>query len=145
VITFGAGAETLWSTYVGRKITQTRKFLPSTVRSIPFNDAVYLFDGMFGDLSLSRVLEDKAIFYNTYKDTVNNKCSIVFNAVYGHAPLVADPGVLRKINLVGPVNNNINLAANDVIKITQVDNAYLSMDLVSGASDKTFSLPTLFS
>ena len=143
-LTFGAGTETLWSTYVGRKITQTRKFSPSTVRSIPFNDAVYLFDGMFGDLALSRSIEDKSIFYNTYKDNINNKCSVVFNAVYGHAPLYTDPGVLRKINLVSPVNN-VNLAANDIIKITQVDNAYISIDLVSGDAAKTFSLPTLFS
>jgi hypothetical protein len=145
VLTFGAGAETLWSTYVGRKISKTSKFLSSTVRSIPFNDAVYLFDGMFGDLALSRTLDDKTIFYNNYKDSISNKCSVVFNAVYGHAPLYADPGVLRKINLVSPVSNNVNLADNDVIKITPVENTYVRMDLVSGSTDSAFSLPTLFS
>jgi hypothetical protein len=145
VLTFGLGAEILWSTHVGRKISKISKFLSSTVRSIPFNDAVYLFDGMFGDLALSRTLDDKTIFYNTYKNNNTNKCSVVFNAVHGHAPLYTDPGVLRKINLVSPVNNNINLAANDVIKITQVENTYVRMDLVSGNVDNSFSLPTLFS
>jgi hypothetical protein len=139
-LTIGPGAGVLWSSYVGRKIIYDIKFLQDTVRSIPLKDAVYLFDGSYGDVLLGRTDVDETIFYNT--STELN--SITFNAVGGHA---VKPGIaegLRQINLVKPVNNNINLVSNDVIKITSPTGSYLTIDLVAGGTS-AFTLPTLAS
>jgi hypothetical protein len=144
-ITFGIGALNLWNMYVGRKIKSNLQFMTSTVRSIPKKDAVYTFDGLFGDLKLGRADTDLSIFYNTSENTVTEHNVIMFNAVHGHAPLTPDPRTLKKINLVSPVNNNISLESNDVIKITAVEGETLTIDLISGNTDKAFSIPTLFS
>ena len=143
-LTFAEGAEDLWTYYVSRKIVFSSKFLPSVVRSVKSEDAVYLFDGMYGDVILSRTLADTSIFYNAYVSEDFNFKAITFNAVDGHSPKYEDSGALRKINLVGPVNNNINIASNDVIKITPAqDKTYLTVGLVSGSPVKDFSVPTL--
>jgi hypothetical protein len=139
-LTIGPGAGVLWSSYVGRKIIYDIKFLQDTVRSIPLKDAVYLFDGSYGDVLLSRTDVDETIFYNTSID-LN---SITFNAVGGHAIKPGVPEGLRQINLVKPVNNNINLVSNDVIKITSPTGSYLTVDLVAGGTS-AFTLPTLAS
>ena len=139
-LTLGPGTGVLWSSYVGRKIIYNQTFLPDTVRSIPLKDAVYLFDDSYGDVALGRTSVDETIFYNI-SEQLN---SVTFNAVAGHA---VKPGVaegLRQINLVKPVNNNINLVSNDVIKITSPTGSYLSVDLVAGGNS-AFSLPTLAS
>lgn len=145
-LTLGIGAGALWDFHVSRKILSGKSFLPQTVRSIRSTDAVYLLDGMYGDIELTRTIADSSIFYNIYEPQALDFKVITFNAVDGHAPKYLDPGVLRKINLVGPSDNNINLASNDVIKITpSEDLSYLSIGLVSGSPVKSFSVPTLIS
>lgn len=140
VITFGQGAETLWSSYVGRKLQPVTQFLPSTVYSIPSQDAVYTFDGNYGDVQLSRTPQDSAIFYNTSLG-LN---SIVLNAVGGHAvPEGQLPVGLKQINYVKPLNNNITLASNEILKINSFNTATLTIDLVSGKPSSSFTLPTL--
>jgi hypothetical protein len=146
-LAFGPGTATLWSTYVGQKIVYGKSFLPQTVRGIPSKDAVYLFDGSYGDVELTRTLGDSTIFYNTSKPNLahpNYPNTITFNAVGGHAVVNPEtPKGLRKINLVPPLNNNINLAANDVVKITTLNAQSLSIDLVAGSVSPSFLLPTL--
>jgi hypothetical protein len=140
-ITFGPGTQTLWSDFVGRKIQYTVSFMPETTKSIPSKDAVYIFDGNYGDIRLSRTQDDSTIFYNI----ASNLNAVVFNAVGGHSVAGIVPEGLRKINLVGPKNNNINLAANDVIKVSSLNGRSVSIDLVAGSSAKAFVLPTLTS
>jgi hypothetical protein len=139
VITAGIGAEVLWDNYVGRKFAPTASFCTDTVRSVPSKDAVYLFDSNYGDIELSRTAGDKTIFYNVSSD-LN---SITFNAVTGHSVDGLQPQGLRRINLVPAFNNNINLASNDIIKFTALNNNSLDVSLVSGTSSGTFVLPTL--
>lgn len=139
-VTFGDGTEVLWRDYVGRKLIPGISFIADVVRSIPSKDAVYTFDGMYGDVKLSRTQEDSAIFYNL--STELN--SITLNAVGGHA--VADsalPQGLKMINLVSPVANNINLSSNDVIKISSQNSSSLNISLVSGAVAAGFKVPSL--
>lgn len=140
VLVFGEGADTLWSNFTGRRITFNIPFATETVRSIPINDAVYTLDSAFGDITLGKTEGDKSVFYNT-SQSLN---SITLNAVAGNSidPLQLKEG-LRKINLVGPLDNNINLAPNDVVKITPVNNASLSVSLVSGSTNAAFAIPTL--
>jgi hypothetical protein len=143
-LTFGEGANELWSYYVSRKILSHSKFLPSLVRSIRTADAVYTFDNMYGDVALTRSSSDSNIFYNTYVSEDETFKAITFNAVGGHEPKYEDSGALRQINLVGPVDNNINMASNDVIKIKpSADKTALTIGLVSGSPLKDFSVPTL--
>lgn len=147
VITFGPGAQELWDTSIGRKIIFNTPFAAETVRSIPSQDAVYSLDSNYGDVALGRSTADKTIFYNTaasaeYPGSILN--AVTFNAVTNHAiPEDAVQRGLRKINLVSPVNNNINLASNDIIKITSVNAASLTVNLVAGAPTSQFTIPTL--
>jgi hypothetical protein len=140
VLTLGSGAGELWNSYVGRKLEVNSYFLPSTVYSIPSQDAVYSLDGNYGDLTLSRTTDDYTIFYNT--STEDN--ALVFNAVSGHtiANGEAQSGI-KKINHVSPLNNNINLAPNDVVKVKPVNASSLTIELVSGSPSAAFTIPTL--
>ena len=142
-IVFGQGAQTLWQEYLGQRIVYNAQFSTDTVRSIPSKDAVYLFDSSYGDITLGRTSLDRTIFYNASEE-LN---AITFNAVGGHSVTeVIDSGQsnsLKQINLVKPLNNNINLASNDVIKITPVNASSLQISLVAGSKSSAFSLPTL--
>ena len=139
VITIGPGAAALWDNYIGREFVLNSQFCSDSVRSIPSKDAVYLFDSNYGDVELSRTVNDKTIFYNVSLD-LN---SITFNAVTGHSIENQQPQGLRRINLVPPFNNNINLASNDTIKFSTLNNTSLNVDLVSGTASSAFVLPTL--
>lgn len=140
VLVFGLGAGTLWNDYVGRKLTYSSSFLPETVRSIPSKDAVYKLDDNYGDLELGRTDNDSTVFYNTSLE-LN---AITLNAVGGHGVQAGQVKEgLRKINLVPPLHNNINLASNDVIKIRSLNGTSLTIDLVAGSSSKSFLIPTL--
>ena len=142
VLSFGEGLYTLWTSYIGRKLVYNKLFLSDTVRSIPSKDAVYTLDGNFGEVQLATTTADNAIFYNV--STELN--SITFNAVGGYTIPDDNTGRgegLRKINLVKPLDNNINLASNDVVKITPLNASSLNIDLVSGSVSQSFIIPTL--
>lgn len=142
-IVFGLGAETLWQQYSGQKIIHDVYFSADTVRSIPSKDAVYLFDSSYGNISLGRTAADTTIFYNTSEE-LN---AITFNAVSGHSVDESSESGnsrgLKQINLVKPLHNNINLASNDVIKITPINTSSLQISLVAGSKASTFSIPSL--
>lgn len=137
-LSFGSGAATLWESYVGRKMNHGLKFMKSTVRSIPSKDAVYSVGGLYGDVNFSRVTDDTSIFFNKALD-LN---ALVFNAVDGHDVENIASG-LRQINLVKPVDNNVDIASNDVIKLTQINGSSLTMSLVGESSGQSFIIPTL--
>jgi len=139
-IKFGLGLNTAWRQNVGRKIECSLPFISGLVKSIPSNSGVYTLDNVYGDVELNRTAQDSTIFYNLS----TSKKTVTFNAVTNHEVPPGSYGGLKKINLVSPVNNNINLAANDVIKITTLNASSLTIELVAGASSSEFSLPTLF-
>lgn len=139
VIIFGPGTQTLWSDFIGRRLQYNTPFAVETVKSVPSKDAVYTFDGYYGDVLLNRTQDDTAIFYNISEEAN----AVTFNAVGGHSVVGIVPEGLRKINLVGPKNNNITLSANDVIKMTSLNGRSLSVDLVAGKGARSFILPTL--
>lgn len=140
-LTVGVGALDLWKDYVGQKLTYDKPFISSTVKSVPLKDAVYTLDSLYGDVVLNRTSGDSTIFYNCV--STEEVSAVVFNAVAGHYAEPSKREGLRKINLVGPKDNNINLFSNDVIKFTSINNASLSIDLASGSPSSTFALPTL--
>ena len=80
---------------------------------------------------------------NTLYNISEEANAVIFNAVGGHSVVGIIPEGLRKINLVGPKNNNITLSANDVIKMTSLNGRSLSVDLVAGKGTRAFILPTL--
>jgi hypothetical protein len=143
-LVFGEGVFELWNNYIGRKINIATSFMSAVVRSVPSDGGVYTLDGNYGNVVLGRTSSDRTIFYNI--STALN--CVTFNAVTGHAVSetengTAKPEGLRKINLVPPLNNNINLAANDVIKITTLNNASLTIELVTGTPSQSFNIPSL--
>ena len=137
VISFGPGTLDLFKTHIGRILTLDMQFSPDAVRSIPLQDAVYTFDGIYGDLVLGRGATDDSIFYNI--STAKN--TIVFNAVKYHeiTPSNQKQG-LRKINLVPPLENNINLSSNEVIRVTPDSSNSLRISLVSGSPSNAFQI-----
>jgi hypothetical protein len=148
-ITFGVGVLDLWNSSVGSVIEFNAKFYPFTVRSIPKQDAVYTLDGNYGAVTLSRGSIDTTMFYNTLISGGYN--AVVFNAVGGHAidtntingtPSTGPQG-LRKINLVSPVANNINIVPNDVVKVSPLNAASLTISLAAGTPTPTFTIPSL--
>jgi hypothetical protein len=139
-LVFGDTLEQVWNNYEGRKLVFNVPFAGETVATIPYNDAVYLFDGSFGDVVLGRTEDDNTIFYNV----ANDANAITINAVGGHAaPQGGVKEGLRKINLVLPKDNNINIASNDVVKLTALNSSSLTVSLVSGSSTAAFTIPTL--
>ena len=142
VLVFGEALADLWQKALGATLKFKGSFLPELSKSIPSNAAVYSFDGNYGDVTLGRASTDSAIFYNTSL-SLN---AITCNAVQNHAvPENSVKEGLRKINLVPPLNNNINLVSNDVVKIKAFNGASLTIELVSGASSSSFVIPTLIS
>lgn len=145
-LTFGAGVYALWEAYVGRKLAYDVSFAEYVVRSIPSKDAVYLFDGSFGDVELGRTVSDTTIFYNTRTPADNDAGwnSITFNAVAGHSvtDTLQNFNGLRKINLVPPLHNNITLSSNEVVKVN-VSNNTCTINLVAGSPSTAFVVPTL--
>jgi hypothetical protein len=139
VLTIGTGVNKLWQAFIGQKLTYNISFASDTVRSIPSSAGVFTFDRNFGEVSLARGLSDKTIFYNI-NTTLN---SITLNAVTGHEAVGNAKG-LRKLNLVEPLNNNITILSNDIIKFKQNFEAGLDVSLISGSTQKSFSLPTLY-
>ena len=150
-LTFGTGAGDLWNSALGSLLTLNVLFSAETVLSIPKQDAVYTFDSNYGAVVLGRGENDTTIFYNTARVAGFN--SITFNAVGGHSvntntiKNVPSPGPqgLRKINLVSPVANNINLVSNDVVKVTPLNAASLSVGLAAGTPTTSFAIPSLAS
>jgi hypothetical protein len=136
-LTFGPGINTLWELYNGRKFTINAPFDPNTVRSIPTTCGVYSFAGIHGAVTLGRTAEDATIFYNA----ATSKNGIGFNAVTGHM-VSGSPRGLRKLNLVSPVNNNVNLQPNDVLKVSTETGRSLTLELVAGKSTETFNVTT---
>lgn len=141
VLSFGDSVSSMWTTIKGSLLKFNIPFAAETVRSVPKKDAVYTFDSYFGSVVLGRTTDDKTIFYNTAKVTGLN--AITFNAVGGNSKDSGTAEGLRKINLVGPVANNINLVSNDVIKIVPLNSSALSIGLVTGTASTAFTPPTL--
>jgi len=141
MLVFGDAPSNMWATISGSSIKFNTPFAPETVRSIPKKDAVYTFDGSYGDVQLARTEDDAAVFYNTSNTGGFN--SITFNAVGGHSKGSNIAQGLRKINLVGPIVNNINLVSNDVIKIVPSNAVALTVSLVAGTSATSFTIPSL--
>lgn len=138
-IVFGASARDVFERFVGQKLILAATFCTSLTRSIPSKDAVYSFDSMFGDVSLSRTVSDHCLFYN-----INSSYnSLTYNAVSNHR---YDPSrrvtALKQLNLVKPVNNNIFIASNDVVKVEPVGGAAINISLVTSTAPGQSLLPT---
>lgn len=156
-ITFGAGLQILWASYLGQQLERDLPFYRHLVKSIPLKDAVYTLDSLYGDVIFESLMDSstivvqpnalnstlatgKTIFYNTDKTKEN----LTFNAVKNHAIYSNTDKLkpLKKINLVKPIDNNIYLSSNDVIKFNSFNNKRLNITLVGEASDVSM-VPTL--
>jgi hypothetical protein len=170
-LTVGEQANFLWDNFRGQKLVKNIPFLPSVVWSIPSKDAVYALDSIYGDVVFSIDLSEttsftnpqsfnyqnnfipgisfentaggETIFYNF--NSVNN--ALIFNAVANHAIPVGDFSVhaLKRINLVPPVDNNLYLASNDLIKFSSINNQKLQISLAGKSVSGASIVPTLAS
>jgi hypothetical protein len=112
-LVFGDGANNLWNMSVANLFIFNVGFLTSTVRTIPSTSAIYSINGKFGAIEFGRTTSDTAIFYNV--DPAEKW--IAFNAVENHKLPASSTPVLKLLNLMPPVNNNVFLGSNDVINI----------------------------
>lgn len=156
-LTFGPGLQIMWANYMGQQLERDLPFYNYLVKSIPLKDAVYTLDSLYGDVEFTSVMDSstvvvqsnslnssvytgKTIFYNTDKPSEN----LTFNAVKNHGIYNAADNLkpLKKINLVKPIDNNVYLSSNDVIKFNSFNNKRLNITLVGEASDVSM-VPTL--
>jgi len=119
-LTIGVGALKAWNSYVGENLIAGAltggpiPFVPSTVKSIPLNDAVYTLDSSYGFISLgaNQDIADTftdigGIIYQTsaggntiFYNAVNSPPSITFNAVGNSVPPATNNIYpLKQINL----------------------------------------------
>jgi hypothetical protein len=156
-ITFGAGLQIMWASYLGQQLERDLPFYRHLVKSIPLKDAVYTLDSLYGEIEFDSLMDSstiialpntlnstlatgKTIFYNTDKAKEN----LTFNAVKNHAIYNNADKLkpLKKINLVKPIDNNVYLSSNDVIKFNSFNNKRLNITLVGESSDISM-VPTL--
>ncbi len=140
-LVFGAGANDLWNNSSNQLFTFNVPFVSTTVRSIPSTDAVYSLNGRFGDIVFSRTDSDTAIFYNA-----NPTASwITFNAVENNQLPEGTAPVLKLLNLVAPINNNVFIGYNDIIQLASTGAGTLNISVVSPDFTPTPSISTLAS
>ena len=109
---FGYGLDTLREEYVGQELQVNAIFHPSTVHAIPSNAGVYSFAGNYGALTFT---EAETFFYNQAPGV------LTFNAVANYKPNTQASPALKQLNLMKPVNNQVYLGSNDVVKIYSTD------------------------
>jgi hypothetical protein len=145
-ITLSTDTINFWQNFIGRKLVYNSKFYKTVVKSIPKKDGVYTLDSLYGNILLTKPIEDKTIFYNAHKFN-NLRSNLVFNAVTHHEINPSSSPALKQINLVKPVKNNITLSSNDLIKISPNTTGAggLEISLVTGKPSKSFTIPTLIS
>lgn len=136
-LVFGNGIQILWANYVSQLLSWNLEFLACVVRGIPSTDAVYAIDNKYGALIFTKTTDDKSVFYNV-NTTLN---SITFNAVLNNS-ITGTSTALKKLNLISPLNNNIFLASNDVIKVSPAT-AGLNINLVGNGLSASNIVPTL--
>jgi hypothetical protein len=168
-ITVGEKTTFLWENFVGQNLIKNIPFLATVVKSIPSKDAVYTLDSLYGDIVFGVELEEVTsfstiggfnfqnnligglVFQNTgggsnifYNYNIN-KNALVFNAVANHTFPEASVWALKRINLVPPINNNIYLASNDVLKFKSINNQKLQISLAGESASGASLVPTLTS
>jgi len=168
-LTLGENTVFLWDNFVGQNISRQIPFLANTVRSIPSKDAVYTFDGIYGDVIFDVELDEIDTFTslgefnygvslinglifqssaggnNIFYNINTGKNALVFNAVGNYTLPEQTVWALKKINLIPPINNNLFLSSNDVIKFNSINNQKIQVSL-AGENDPGASIvPTLTS
>lgn len=166
-ISVGEKTTFLWENFVGQKLIKNIPFLATVVRSIPSRDAVYTLDSLYGNIVFGVELEEVTnfssiggfnfennligglVFQNTgggsnifYNYNVG-KNALVFNAVANHTFPEDSIWALKRINLVPPINNNIYLASNDVLKFKSINNQRLQISLAGESATGASIVPTL--
>lgn len=101
----GQGASTMWIKFTEQTLTLNIPFLSATVRAIPSASGVFSIGGAFGPV---RFVSDDVISF----DLSGN--DVTCHAAALNAP-VGEP-VLKTINGVEPVANNITFIDTDIIK-----------------------------
>ncbi len=157
-VTIGVGVSQLRTEYIGQQLSRDIPFIATTVRSIPSGDAVYTLDSRYGNIVFGALsdIEDtyteiggivyktsaggNTMFYNINK----NRKTFTFNAVGNHHIPENDIRPLKKINLVTPVDNNLYVQSNDIIKFNSINNQNLQVYLVGSSSGAAIA-PTLAS
>jgi hypothetical protein len=141
-IVFGDGVVDLWNNKVSQLLTFGVPFIPSVVRSVPSTAGLFSLQGRFGTIELLGDPSMDSMFFTT--NPSDNW--IAFNGV-GHFKLPDAPPspALKLLNLVAPVDNNIFLGSNDIIKVSTQGGGGLSISLVGNTSVAADSIATTMS
>lgn len=139
-IQFGPGLANLFATAENTILDFNATFLKSIVRPIPSTVGVFTLEGCYGNVILSKeeeIAADASMFYNAPTG------GITFNAVTNHFVPSSTLPILKKINLETPVNNNIFISGNDVVKFEPTDDGDLEISIVTTNLTGTTFVPTL--
>ena len=170
-LTLGERTDYMWENFSGQNLVKNIPFMPSVVRSIPSKDAVYALDNAYGDIFFDVELNEvigfttpgsfnfqnsfipglsfqstgggESIFYNFRTD----RNALVFNAVANHKLPEDDfsPWALKRVNLVAPVDNNLYLTSNELIKFSSINNQKIVVSLAGESASGASIVPTLAS
>ena len=132
-IVFSDSVRDLWSSQPNRVLAINTSFSPIVVKTIPRASGVFTLDNHYGALTLDRAATDKNIFYNK---TANG---ITINAVGNHALGDGNFQPLKQLNFVPPVNNNITIGTNDIVKVVSPNESQLRFELVGADLPKSSS------
>ena len=110
-LVFGAGFDTLITQYMNQTKTFNIAFSPVTLIGIPKASGVYSINGVCGDVTVNTgtTLLERSIMF----DVVGS--AVAWNALA--LPALSTDPILKTLNKKTPVNNNIWLIENDLIKI----------------------------
>lgn len=136
-LTFGSNFALILSEFQGRKLVVNTAFNPETVLSVDSSAALFSLDSLIGSVTITNTSSDDTFFINSYTT------GLTFNAVKNHKlPDSLSFVPLKQINLQKPVNNNIFLSTNDIVKLISQTSGGLQISLVSTVN-KANALPTL--
>jgi len=136
-IVFGDGVNDLWNNRVSQLLTIGVPFTPNVVRSVPSGCGLFTLGGRFGALEFAGDPDVNAVFFTTSPD--DNW--VAFNAV-GNFMLPGSPPspALKLLNLVAPIDNNITIGTNDIIKVTPTGATTLAISLIGNTSNTVDSI-----
>jgi hypothetical protein len=134
-LVFGLGTANLFTNFVSVLMPLNIPFIPGTVTSVASNTGVFSFEGLIGDVVITRpattLNDDNSIFFNV------SGTNVVMNAVLYHAFLHNPPTqALTQVNRMGPQvqdgysSNSIFISSNDVVKFNSTSVGTIDINLV---------------
>lgn len=126
-VTIGAGLLSFITKYLNQTLKINTVFSASCVTSIPTNSGVFSIDKAYGDVLITK---EYRIFFEIAGQTMQ------WNAAGPPNIVTTSSNPLKRINGVGPINNEVHMEDSEIIKIDPI-NGGLNLSLASSVLNNT--------